>query len=407
MLQPRASEFCPASSPTARTAVAPSPPDGARRPARPTDPDEAERFIRLVHDELPALGPAAPRVAAIRHEIALTGTYVHTPTELEHGARMAWRNSSRCIGRLYWRSLTVRDCRSVTRAAAIADECIEHLRFATNGGRVRPTLTVFAPAGLDGTGPRIWNDQLIRYAGYDGGGGTVVGDPAQAELTAAARELGWRGGPGTPFDVLPLVLDTPSERPVVRELPPDAVLEVAISHPTMPWFADLCLWWHAVPAIANMPMEIGGVTYTAAPFNGWYMGTEIGARNFADADRYDLLTVVAERMGLDTSTHRSLWKDRALVELNAAVLHSFDAAGVTLADHHTESERFLTHLAREEKAGRVCPADWSWIVPPISGGVTPVFHRYYDEADLRPQFHAARRFDLLGAARGEQVIRVP
>ena len=26
-----------------------------------------------------------------------------------------------------------------------------------------------------------------------------------------------------------------------------------------------------------------------APFNGWYMGTEIGARNLADADRYDLL----------------------------------------------------------------------------------------------------------------------
>jgi len=68
------------------------------------------------------------------------------------------------------------------------------------------------------------------------------------------------------------------------------------------------------------------------------------------------------------------------------VLHSFDTAGVTITDHHTESRRFLTHLAREERARRVCPADWSWIVPPISGSTTEVFHRNYDEADLRPNY---------------------
>jgi len=61
---------------------------------------------------------------------------------------------------------------------------------------------------------------------------------------------------------------------------------------------------------------------------------------------------------------------------------------VRMADHHTESERFLSHVANEQKAGRSCPADWSWIVPPLSGGLTPVFHRYYDEPDpaVRPAF---------------------
>jgi nitric-oxide synthase len=70
------------------------------------------------------------------------------------------------------------------------------------------------------------------------------------------------------------------------------------------------------------------------------------------------------------------------------VQHSFDAAGVTMADHHTESQRFLSHLDREERTGRRCPADWSWIVPPISGALTPVYHRYYDEPDpdARPAF---------------------
>ena len=52
-----------------------------------------------------------------------------------------------------------------------------------------------------------------------------------------------------------------------------------------------------MPAITNMRLEIGGIDYPAAPFNGWYMGTEIGARNLADADRYDLLPVIAARHG--------------------------------------------------------------------------------------------------------------
>jgi len=157
------------------------------------------------------------------------------------------------------------------------------------------------------------------------------------------------------------------------------VLEVPLTHPDHEWFGELRLRWHAVPAISNMPLSIGGVRYPAAPFNGWYLNTEIGARNLADADRYDLLPVIAARMELDTSSPRTLWKDRALVELVAAVQHSFDRTGVTLTDHHTESERFLVHVAREEAAGRSCPADWSWIVPPMSGGLTPVYHRYYDE----------------------------
>jgi nitric-oxide synthase len=130
----------------------------------------------------------------------------------------------------------------------------------------------------------------------------------------------------------------------------------------------LRLRWHAVPAISNMPLSIGGISYPAAPFNSWYMDTEIGARNLADPDRYDLLPLIAERLGLDTRSERTH--------------HSFDAAGVAVTDHHTESERFLTHLAREERVGRSCPADWSWIVPPVSAGLSPVYHRYYDKPDL-------------------------
>jgi nitric-oxide synthase len=352
---------------------------------------EAEEFVRLCHAEeaVPPGQRLAERLARIRDEIDETGTYRHTPAELAYGARVAWRNSARCIGRLYWRSLRVRDRRHVRDAAGIAGECVAHLREATRGGRIRPTVTVFPPDTPAGPGPRIHNNQLVRYAGYRLDDGSVLGDPRHVRFTERVRELGWRGPERRgSFDVLPLLVEAGHGERLLSVLPADAVLEVPLTHPDHRWFTGLGLRWHAVPAISDMPLEIGGVRYPAAPFNGWYMASEIGARNLADPGRYDLLPVIADLMGLATGDDRTMWRDRALVELTLAVQHSFDRAGVTIADHHSESRRFLAHLEREERAGRSCPADWSWIVPPLSGAQTAVFHRYYDEPDpaARPAF---------------------
>lgn len=350
------------------------------------DEEEAARFIEEFHAEQPEAGSPGKRLRAVREEIRRTGTYRHTADELSYGARVAWRNSSRCIGRLYWRSLRVRDRRDVTSAAGVAAETVTHLKEATNGGKIRPLVTVFAPDGPDGPGPRIWNDQLIRYAGYRISDSDVLGDPANAALTDIACSLGWTGTVGGAFDVLPLIVEAEQGPPRLFDLPAKAVREVPLLHPEYAWFAQLGLRWHAVPAVSNMTLEIGGVSYPAAPFNGWYMGTEIGARNLGDTGRYNLLPMVGGLLGLDTNDEASLWRDRALVELNVAVLHSFREAGVTMSDHHTEARRFIAHVEKEEQAGRVCPADWTWIVPPMSGSATPVFHRLYDNPDLRPNY---------------------
>ncbi|MEV1286862.1 nitric oxide synthase oxygenase [Micromonospora sp. NPDC049679] len=362
-------------------------------PAAPVDPAEAEDFLRLCHAENPRLGPVEPRLAAVQSELDETGTYQHTADELAYGAKVAWRNASRCIGRLYWRSLVVLDRRDVTTADGISEALVHHLQLAAGTdapsrepGTIRPVISLFAPAVPGRPFPRVWNDQLIRYAGYRNADDSVTGDPRSIEFTQAMCRLGWESKREA-FDVLPLAIETPDEGLRLFELPDRAVLEVPLAHPEFAWFADLGLRWHAVPAISNMRLTIGGVHYPLAPFNGWYMGTEIGARNLADPDRYDMLPEVARLMGLDTSRASTLWKDRALVELNRAVLWSFERAGVKISDHHTESERFLTHVRNEERAGRQVPADWSWIVPPISGGATGVFHRYYHEADLRPNFY--------------------
>ena len=353
------------------------------------DVDAAHAFLEQFHAETNPAYPLRRRLRRVRAEIERTGTYVHTGAEVEFGAKVAWRNAARCIGRLYWHGLHVRDRRAVHSPSAVADECAAHLRACTRGGRIRSTITVFAPDRPGQPGPRIINDQLVRYAGHRTSSGAIRGDAGQVELTEHALALGWQPPePPGRFDVLPLLISAGGAAPEVHELPRNAVLEVPLTHPEFAWFADLRLRWHAVPAISNMPLSVGGITYPAAPFNGWYLGTEIGARNLADAQRYDLLPVIAERMGIAGGSERTLWRDRAVIELVRAVQHSFDVAGVTMSDHHEESRRFLKHVAKEERAGRGCPADWSWIVPPISGALTPVFHRYYDEPDptTRPAY---------------------
>lgn len=168
--------------------------------------------------------------------------------------------------------------------------------------------------------------------------------------------MGWQAPKSRgAFDVLPLLIETRDEGQLLFTLPRKVVKEVPLRHPEFDWFAELGLRWHAVPAISNMRLCIGGISYPAAPFNGWYMGTEIGARNLTDADRYDLLGVVADRLGLDRSDERTLWRDRAAVEINRAVLHSYAEDGVTITDHHTESHRFLAHVAKEGRAGAAAP----------------------------------------------------
>ena len=375
-----------------------SPPQADLAEAGPCDADDAppdtgellaaaERFIAQFHDENPGAGAFADRMRQVCNEVRSRGTYRHTPEELAFAARVAWRNSSRCIGRMYWRTLRVRDLRQVSAAAQIAAECFTHLREATNAGRIRPMITVFAPDAPARPGPRILNAQLTGYAGHRPGQ-AVIGDPAHLEITRLARKLGWRAGdPPGPFDLLPLIIQSPGLPPTCFELPKDAVLEVPLRHPDLAWFRELRLRWYAVPVISDMYLEAGGIRYPAAPFNGWYMCTEIGSRDLGDEDRYNQLPDIAARMGLNTDSPRTLWKDRAVTELNVAVLHSYETSGVKIADHHTESERFLAHIEKEQQHGRRCPADWSWIVPPAAGSTTPVFHRTYDDFDASPNFY--------------------
>ena len=355
--------------------------------------DEADAFIRRYHLEhdLPEKACRA-RLAEVRRALRKDGTYRHTPGELAFGARLAWRNHARCIGRLYWESLEVIDARHVTDPDEIAAMTIDHLTNAFNGGRIRSMITVFAPAAPGSMPLTIESPQLTQYAGYHGSNGERLGDPQSIELTRVVSSLGWEGR-RTNFDILPIVVRQPDGGRILYEVPEHAVREVPITHPEIEGFASLGLRWYAVPVVSDMIMTIGGIEYPCAPFNGFYMGTEIASRNFADDHRYAVLPTVARLMGDDPASSNELWRDRALTELNRAVLHSFEKEGVTMIDHHRASRQYMLFAQRERAAGRRPSGDWMWIVPPQASAACPVFHTGMVDRRIVPNFYRSRASD--------------
>ncbi|GAF13217.1 nitric oxide synthase oxygenase [Bacillus sp. JCM 19045] len=341
--------------------------------------NEAQQYLAQYYEEN-GLDGVEQRIRAVLKEINETGTYVQTTDELTYGAKVAWRNSNRCIGRLFWERMNVIDEREATTAEEVVHALFRHLEFATNDGKIRPTLTVFK----QGSRIRIWNHQLIRYAGYEVGN-AIVGDPASVALTKKCMELGWKGA-GTDFDILPIVLSIDDKRPKWFEIPKKYVKEVELSHPQYPEFDQLQLKWYGVPIISDMRLEIGGLSYYAAPFNGWYMGTEIGARNLADDFRYNRLEQVADVLGIATQKESTLWRDEALLELNRAVLSSFQAAGVSIVDHHTAAKQFQQFMKNEMDTGRNVTGDWTWLIPPMSPAQTKLFHQSFSNEWKTPNF---------------------
>lgn len=355
--------------------------------------EEARAFLDAFHDATGA-GRAArqARWAAVRRDLSRHGHYDHTPEELAYGARLAWRNNGRCIGRLMWESLDVVDCRHLTRPDQIAERVVAHLDEAHGDGRIRSIISVFAP--VRGTDLPAWieSPQAVQYAAHVAPDGRVTGDRQNQEMTRIALAMGWRP-PATPgaFDPLPLLIRDHQDRRHLAAIPFSSIREVPIAHPAFPALEGLGLRWYTVPLVTGHILTIGGIDYPCAPFNGFYMATEIASRDLADRRRYDMLADAARAMGMAVDGRDDpLWKDRALTELNAAVLFSFRRAGVTILDHHAASDQFMTFHRREQAAGRCVAGDWRWIVPPQAPAACEVFHLKMRNFHPVPNFYRDR-----------------
>lgn len=346
---------------------------------------EAKAFINQYYSEN-ELDGAYRRWQEIEDEIALTGSYTHTFEELDYGAKLAWRNSNRCIGRLFWKTLKTIDAREVATAEEFEQALEHHLAAAEQRTKIRSTITVFAPLGSTRKEPfRIKNYTLLMYAGYREGD-RVIGDPKNVDFTRYCESLGWKGRGGD-FDVLPVVYSVDEGPDQWYQIPEALVSEVEISHPEYAWVAELGLKWYKLPVISFMGLRVGGVLYPAAPFNGWYMLDEIATRNFGDEQRYNTLPVFAEHLKLDRSS--PFWKEKALLVLNEAVYYSFEAAHATIVDHHKAVDQFMKFVEQEQALGRRVTGDWSWLVPPTAGSTTAVFHTEMKDELKFPNFVGA------------------
>lgn len=56
-------------------------------------------------------------------------------------------------------------------------------------------------------------------------------------------------------------------------------------------------------------------------------------------------------------------------------------------DHHSAAESFMKYMQNEYRVRGGCPADWVWLVPPISGSITPVFHQEMLNYVLSPFYY--------------------
>ena len=143
------------------------------------------------------------RLQEIAKEVQATGLYTHSARELEFGARLAWKHSNRCIGRHLWRSLEVRDCRTLHNAPDREERTMEaltgHLKDAYRNGKIKSIISIFAPRTPGQPDPvRMANHQLIRYAGF-----AAAGDPDSRTITSHFLQVGWKPAKQDDFTLLP------------------------------------------------------------------------------------------------------------------------------------------------------------------------------------------------------------
>ncbi|KAL9617496.1 MAG: hypothetical protein Q9160_007707 [Pyrenula sp. 1 TL-2023] len=318
-------------------------------------------------------------------ELSSSG-WIQRTEELEFGIRIAWKHSRKCIMRSQYKDLRLCDLRYVKTSVEMGQALVQSLKKAFGHGMIQPTVFVFPPRQVGKSGPMIWNQQLVSFAGYINDDESILGDPKNVSLTTSIIELGWSPPRfRTKWDLLPLVTMAEDDEPVITDISSEDFPLVHIRHPRhqLP-FEKLGLRWIPAPVLSRLGFDIGGVQYTASPFIGWFMDAEIGVRDLVDKARYDVLPHVVQAL-YPNELHRPLEQlpeherlcllGRAQTELNYAVYHSFSQSRVRMSDALTASSNYCRfddeHL---EKYGFRLPADPYWLAPP-QGSIVPLWHR--------------------------------
>ena len=80
----------------------------------------------------------------------------------------------------------------MTTLESVFTSLCTHIEFSTNGGSIRPAISVYRPripAAKDKF--RIWNKQLLSYAGHVQEDGSVIGDKGGVVFTNVSSVQRW------------------------------------------------------------------------------------------------------------------------------------------------------------------------------------------------------------------------
>ncbi|OIW33174.1 hypothetical protein CONLIGDRAFT_666516 [Coniochaeta ligniaria NRRL 30616] len=316
------------------------------------------------------------------------GVWQQTLEEIEHGVKLCWKHSKRCIMRSEYMSIKVVDFRQVKTSKEMGEVLLKGMKDAYRQGDIIVTAFVFAPRQQGKSGPMIWNDNLLSYAGYRQPDGTILGNPATVNLTEEIIRLGWKPpNLKTRWDILPIVTMAEDHSPKITPIPEDWFPSVQIRHPDEEHtlaFDKLGLRWTSAAALSRLGFDIGGVQYTAAPFIGYWLDAEVGVRNLADESSYNVLPSVVKALGLLPMNHKlddlPAYEKLAHLQVAQSVLNrvvnwSYRQVKVRMMDTLTASSMYCEfdnkHLA--ERGFRL-PADSHWLSPP-QGSIVPLWHR--------------------------------
>ena len=139
------------------------------------------------------------RWAEVRKQIRDGQLDYLTREELEYGAKVAWRNSTRCVGRLAWQSLVVRDLRHLNAPEQVFAALVDHIVVSTNGGRIIPLVSVFASGSPEKPKVRIWKPAVDRLRRISASRWISLGRSKQPKFHAADSSFGLDGTLTRPF----------------------------------------------------------------------------------------------------------------------------------------------------------------------------------------------------------------
>lgn len=316
---------------------------------------EAEEFLMHASKELMLSDEQLnERLLEMKLLVGANDSYSHTQDEIQVGARIACRNSM-CPYNGLLSQLDVWNKGNLVTYEAMSGAIIDHLAtVAAESGkdrtRKRSILVLFGPREVfDMTGTRFWTPSFTEYAGYSQDDGKILGDPRNVELTAHLIKHGLWKAPEvkSAFDMLPVVLKIPGQRPYVVPVPDGMRKEVRIEHPTCAAIAELNIRWPAFTIASSLRLCIGGVTYPCCAFNRIFFRSEV-IKGICSRD--GLVKQWADSMGIPQSDR--LREKRALLEMEEAILHSFAGQDAVILSDDTKEDLRLQHERNEIKAGR-------------------------------------------------------